>query len=347
MLSSHWRLAGRSAPILRHYENNFCNHSGTIEADGFSCRGDRNLVLRRPKQNMPVPTIDLLYVISGFSVGILVGLTGVGRGSLMTPLLILLFGVHPTTAVGTDLLFAASTKATGTVVHATARTIDWLLVGRLAMGSIPASIVTLLLLSWFDLKSAMAQHTITIALGALLLATAVFLLAGRRIREHYVEHLNVLDQRTRSFSTVVLGLVMGALVTLTSLGAGAIGVMVLLLLHPKMPASRVVGSDIAHAVPLMLLAGAGHWYIGSIDWGRLNPLFQGVREESRSGCSREQCRSRVRFFKSDDLSARSQQGGLYEFPRAEREKLIEGDSTEHAVKLHREGLLAAAEALGR
>ena len=241
-----------------------------------------------------------------------------GSGSLMTPLLILLFGVHPTTAVGTDLLFAASTKATGTVVHATARTIDWLLVGRLAMGSIPASIVTLLLLSWFDLKSAMAQHTITIALGALLLATAVFLLAGRRIREHYVEHLNVLDQRTRSFSTVVLGLVMGALVTLTSLGAGAIGVMVLLLLHPKMPASRVVGSDIAHAVPLMLLAGAGHWYIGSIDWGRLNPLFQGVREESRSGCSREQCRSRVRFFKSDDLSARSQQGGLYIPTRRER-----------------------------
>ena len=224
---------------------------------------------------MPVPAIDLLYVVSGFSVGMLVGLTGVGGGSLMTPLLILLFGVHPTTAVGTDLLFAASTKATGTVVHATARTIDWLLVRLLAVGSIPATIVTLVLLSRFDLKSAMAQHTITISLGVVLLATALFLLAGRRIREHYAARLNVLDQRTRSFCTIVLGLVMGLLVTLTSVGAGAIGVTVLLLLHPKMPASRVVSSDIAHAVPLTLLAGAGHWYLGSIDWGLLGNLLVG------------------------------------------------------------------------
>jgi uncharacterized protein len=224
---------------------------------------------------MPVPAIDLLYVISGFGVGMLVGLTGVGGGSLMTPLLILLFGVHPTTAVGTDLLFAASTKATGTVVHAAGRTIDWRVVGLLAMGSIPATIITLGLLSWFVFTSAMAQHTITITLGAVLLATAVFLLAGRKIREHYAEHLNVLDQRTRSFFTVVLGLIMGVIVTLTSVGAGAIGVTVLLFLHPKMPPGRVVGSDIAHAVPLTLLAGAGHWYIGSIDWGLLGNLLIG------------------------------------------------------------------------
>jgi uncharacterized protein len=221
---------------------------------------------------MPVPAIDLLYVVSGFSVGMLVGLTGVGGGSLMTPMLILLFGVHPTTAVGTDLLFAASTKATGTIVHATARTIDCLC--RFA-SRVPATIVTLVLLSWFDLKSAMAQHTITISLGVVLLATALFLLAGRRIREHYAARLNVLDQRTRSFCTVVLGLVMGVLVTLTSVGAGAIGVTVLLLLHPKMSAGRVVGSDIAHAVPLTLLAGAGHWYLGSIDWGLLGNLLVG------------------------------------------------------------------------
>jgi uncharacterized membrane protein YfcA len=224
---------------------------------------------------MPVPAIDVLYVISGFSVGMLVGLTGVGGGSLMTPLLILLFGVHPTTAVGTDLLFAAATKTTGTVVHATSRTIDWRLVGLLAVGSIPATIVTLVLLSWFDLTSAMAQHTITVTLGAVLLATAVFLLAGRRIREYYAERLNVLDQRTRGFCTVVLGLVMGVLVTITSVGAGAIGVTVLLLLHPKMAAGRVVGSDIAHAVPLTLLAGAGHWYLGSIDWSLLGNLLVG------------------------------------------------------------------------
>ena len=101
---------------------------------------------------------DFLYAVSGFCVGALVGMTGVGGGSLLTPLLILLFGVQPTTAVGTDLLFAASTKATGTIVHSAARTIDWLLVAMLAIGSVPATIATLFVLSQFDLKGAAAQH---------------------------------------------------------------------------------------------------------------------------------------------------------------------------------------------
>jgi uncharacterized protein len=179
-------------------------------------------------------SIDLLYAISGFCVGMLVGLTGVGGGSLMTPLLILLFGVHPATAVGTDLLFAASTKATGTVVHAAARTVDWMLVGLLAIGSAPATIATLILLSWFDLKSVTTQHVITVTLGVVLLVTALFLIAGRRIRERYADRLNMVDRRTSGFCTIVLGLVMGILVTITSVGAGAIGVTVLLLLHPKM-----------------------------------------------------------------------------------------------------------------
>jgi uncharacterized protein len=220
-------------------------------------------------------SIDLLYAISGFCVGMLVGLTGVGGGSLMTPLLILLFGVHPATAVGTDLLFAASTKATGTVVHAAARTVDWMLVGLLAIGSAPATIATLILLSWFDLKSVTTQHVITVTLGVVLLVTALFLIAGRRIRERYADRLNMVDRRISGFCTIVLGLVMGILVTITSVGAGAIGVTVLLLLHPKMTTGRVVGSDIAHAVPLTLLAGAGHWYLGSIDWGLLGNLLVG------------------------------------------------------------------------
>src|SRR5262249_52882377 len=121
-------------------------------------------------------SLDLIYEISGFCVGLLVGMTGVGGGSLMTPLLILLFGVHPTTAVGTDLLFAASTKATGTIVHAAARTIDWILVALLAIGSVPATIATLILLSRFDLESATAQHLIAATLGIVLLLTALFLI---------------------------------------------------------------------------------------------------------------------------------------------------------------------------
>ncbi len=217
--------------------------------------------------------IDPLYVASGFAVGFLVGMTGVGGGSLMTPLLILLFGVHPVTAIGTDLLFAASTKTVGTLVHAAARSIDWAIVGLLSLGSVPATIATIAVLSRFDLKNAAGQHFITLTLGATLLATSAFLIAGKTIRERYAAAR--LDARNAALLTIVLGLAMGVLVTATSVGAGAIGVTVLLLLHPRMPPGRIVGSDIAHAVPLTLLAGAGHWYLGSIDWTLLSTLLIG------------------------------------------------------------------------
>jgi uncharacterized protein len=219
--------------------------------------------------------IDPLYVASGFAVGFLVGMTGVGGGSLMTPLLILLFGVHPTTAVGTDLLYAASTKTVGTLVHARARTVDWKLVGLLAIGSIPATIVTIFVLSHFDLQSASAQHIITLTLGIVLLITAAFLILGGNIRRRFADRLSSISPGRAATLTILLGLVMGVLVTATSVGAGAIGVTVLLLLHPNMPAGRVVGSDIAHAVPLTLLAGIGHWYLGSINWALLVPLLIG------------------------------------------------------------------------
>ena len=219
--------------------------------------------------------IDPLYVASGFGVGVLVGMTGVGGGSLMTPLLILLFGVHPTTAVGTDLLFAASTKTVGTLVHGAGRTVDWSIVGLLSIGSVPATAVTLLVLSRFDLHDPIMQHAVALALGIVLLVTAAFLLVGRRIREQYADRLSCFDVKRTQSLTIVLGLVMGVLVTATSVGAGAIGVTVLLLLHPKMPVARVVGSDIAHAVPLTLIAGLGHWYLGSVTWGLLGTLLIG------------------------------------------------------------------------
>src|SRR5215469_15407024 len=156
--------------------------------------------------------LDTLYVLSGFCVGVLVGMTGVGGGSLMTPLLILLFGIHPTTAVGTDLLFAASTKTLGTAVHGAARTVDWALVGALALGSVPATLATLLVLSQFDMHGAAAQRAVALTLGAVLLFTATFLLAGRALRERYSERLANLDARKVRLLTILLGLVMGVLV---------------------------------------------------------------------------------------------------------------------------------------
>jgi uncharacterized membrane protein YfcA len=211
-------------------------------------------------------SFDILYVFSGFLVGVLVGMTGVGGGSLMTPLLILLFGVPPATAVGTDLLFAALTKTVGTAVHGAARTVDWRLVGLLASGSVPGTIATLVIFAMADLGGAHAGRTIIVALAAVLLLTSIFLLFAGRIRARYADRMTEMDGRTVCILTIVLGLVMGVLVSATSVGAGAIGVTMLLLLHPKMSASRIVGSDIAHAVPLTLVAGVGHWLLGSVDW---------------------------------------------------------------------------------
>ena len=218
---------------------------------------------------------DALYIVAGLGVGVLVGLTGVGGGSLMTPVLVLLFGIHPSTAVGTDLLFAASTKTLGTLVHGLARNIDWRLVGLLAAGSVPATIANLFSLSTVDLDGAPARHFTTVALGVVVLLTSAFLFSAERIPARYADRLAQFDPKTLRALTIVLGAIMGILVTLTSVGAGAIGVTVLLFLHPKMPISRLIGSDIAHAVPLTLLAGAGHWYLGSVDWRLLGPLLIG------------------------------------------------------------------------
>jgi uncharacterized membrane protein YfcA len=139
----------------------------------------------------------------------------------------------------------------------------------------PATIATIVVLSQFDLQSALAQRVISLTLGAVLVVTAIFLILGRNIRDRYADRLQSLDLRQTRLLTILLGLVVGVLVTTTSVGAGAIGVTILLLLHPKMPAGRVVGSDIAHAVPLTLLAGAGHWYLGSINWALLSMLLIG------------------------------------------------------------------------
>jgi uncharacterized membrane protein YfcA len=219
--------------------------------------------------------IHPLYVASGFSVGLLVGMTGVGGGSLMTPLLILLFGVHPATAVGTDLLYAAATKAGGGVVHGWARSIHWPAVIRLASGSIPASILTLVVLWRLDLNTETARSLVNSVLCFALLLTAVSLIFRKAVLETLRWRLERLDAATIACSTVLVGAALGVLVSISSVGAGAVGVTALLLLYPQLPMARVVGSDIAHAVPLTLIAGAGHWAMGAIDWQLMGVLLIG------------------------------------------------------------------------
>jgi uncharacterized protein len=220
-------------------------------------------------------TINFLYSISGFAVGMLVGMTGVGGGSLMTPLLILLFGIHPATAVGTDLLYAAATKTGGTLIHGLARTIEWHIVARLALGSVPMTALTLLVLSRLDIKGAGAGELITTVLGAALFVTAAALIFRRHLLAVYALRVGELDPARTALLTTVTGGLLGVLVSVSSVGAGAIGVTALILLYPKLPTARIVGSDIAHAVPLTLIAGIGHWILGSIDWALLGSLLVG------------------------------------------------------------------------
>ena len=218
--------------------------------------------------------IDPLYSLSGLAVGILVGLTGVGGGSLMTPLLVLAFGVHPATAVGTDLLYAAATKTVGTGVHGMKGSVQWKIVGRLAAGSIPATIVTLWLMHQID-GGAGASQLITVALGCALLVTAGAVLFRNAIVRAFASRAQGLSESRVAALTVVLGAALGGLVSLTSVGAGALGMTVLLILYPRTSITRLVGSDIAHAVPLTLIAGLGHWLIGSVDWTLLASLLIG------------------------------------------------------------------------
>ena len=220
--------------------------------------------------------MSIAYTIAGFSVGAIVGLTGVGGGSLMTPLLVLVFGVHPATAVGTDLLYAALTKAGGTVAHGRKGHIDWAVTGRLAAGSLPAAVLTLWVLSLLPKGSNAIGAVISHGLGFALMLTAVAILFGRKLRDYAAKHDDSpLRQCCLGKITVAVGAVLGVLVTISSVGAGALGVAALFFLYPKLSPVKIVGSDVAHAVPLTLVAGLGHWLLGGVDWALLGSLLLG------------------------------------------------------------------------
>lgn len=223
---------------------------------------------------------EFAFILAGFAVGAIVGLTGVGGGSLMTPLLIFGFGIKPYLAIGTDLLFAAFTKLGGSVSLARSRLIDWPIVGLLSLGSIPAALITIYLLNQAGAANPEVQHLMTTTLGAALLLTAAATLykaiRGKAVPRQIDAAALAVAAKPRHWTLPVLfGAVIGTLVSLTSVGAGAIGVTALMLLYPRLPLPRIVAADIAYAVPLTLVAGLGHASIGSVDWRLLALLLAG------------------------------------------------------------------------
>ena len=216
-----------------------------------------------------------LYSLAGFLVGALVGMTGVGGGSLMTPILVLLFNFHPATAVGTDLLYASVTKTVGTVVHGKQQTVDWHIVGGLALGSVPAAIATLFVMGRLGAMHSQNTFVLDTLLGGTLLLTAFAVFFRPWILRRAGPHFTGLPEARISHWTILLGAILGVLVSVTSVGAGALGTTALLILYPKLPVGRIAGSDIAHAVPLTLIAGIGHWLMGSVDFGLMLALLAG------------------------------------------------------------------------
>lgn len=218
--------------------------------------------------------MNVYQILSGFIVGLLIGLTGVGGGSLMTPILLIFFGKPAVVAVGTDLLYAAITKSAGVFAHGKLGNIEWRIVGLLALGSVPASIITTVYLSNINVFSDNAVITIQFWLGIALMLTSLSVIFRHQLASlsktgHWIK------PALADPLTLVLGVTLGVLVTLTSVGAGALGVTALLVLYPKLSMTKIIGTDVAHAVPLTLIAGLGHVSLGTVDYPLLGTLLIG------------------------------------------------------------------------
>jgi uncharacterized protein len=218
--------------------------------------------------------MDPIAILSGFAVGAIVGMTGVGGGSLMTPLLIGVFKLHPALAIGTDLWFAALTKTGGAVAHARHGHVDWHITRLLLAGSLPAALATIALMHYTGITKGWAS-ALTFSLGIALLLTALVVAFKGTWQAVGLRLERWLPEPRKAPLTIASGVVLGVLVTLSSIGAGALGATLILLLYPRLAAHRLVGTDIAHAVPLTLVAGIGHATLGHVDWALLAALLVG------------------------------------------------------------------------
>ncbi|HEX8615303.1 MAG TPA: sulfite exporter TauE/SafE family protein [Telluria sp.] len=218
----------------------------------------------------------LTYIVSGFAVGLLVGMTGVGGGSLMTPLLTLLFGVPPSVAVGTDLAFASITKSAGAVTHRLRGTVRWDIVRHLCFGALPAAVAATLALKQFGALDKEIGQIIRYSIaGSVMLTVIALLFRGKMLAWINAKPERQLQGRKLAAATIFSGAVLGVLVTVSSIGAGAIGATLLVMLYPRMSPAEVAGTDIAYAVPLTAIAAFGHWWLGSINWTLLAMLLIG------------------------------------------------------------------------
>lgn len=233
-------------------------------------------------------TIDVLQVAAGALTGFVVGMTGVGGGALMTPILLLGFGTAPLIAVGTDLWFAAITKLAVSGLHARQRVIDWPVVRRLWLGSLPASVLTLLwLANWQATEGAVGLVRAALAIAVSL--TALSLLVDQPLRalgaRLCASASSSAGNEWPAAATVAAGVLLGVMVTLTSVGAGALGVVMLVHLYPRLAPPRLVASDIAHAIPLALCAGLGHLAINGVDLNLLGNLLAGSIPAALAGAA--------------------------------------------------------------
>jgi len=220
--------------------------------------------------------MTLTYIISGFAVGLLVGLTGVGGGSLMTPILTLVFGVSPTVAVGTDLAFASLTKVSGTIAHRFQNNIRWDIVKYLSIGALPTAAITTLGLQYFGTFDQSIGSFIRYAIAVSVLLTVTAILFRSRMIVWLDTHPELQLHGTKlAIATIAAGAILGALVTISSIGAGAIGSTILVLLYPRLKPAEIAGTDIAYAVPLTAIAALGHWWLGTINWDLLTTLLLG------------------------------------------------------------------------
>lgn len=212
------------------------------------------------------------YIMAGSLVGLAVGITGVGGGSIMTPLL-LMFNFPPHIAIGTDLMYAGLAKSTGVLMHAKKKNVNWNIMAAMAAGSIPASLLTVIWLSQFDTPD-FYQEILTSTLGIMLVATAFVIIFRKKLLSYRTTTPVESSQKSLQY-IFFAGIILGILVTLTSVGAGALGTALLMLLFPSMAAKNIVGTDLAHAVPLTLTAGIGHVFLGNVDYSLLIALLIG------------------------------------------------------------------------